>query len=139
MAAVTNTVPIECESHWVLPLNGRKVIQLRLDFAFGMEFGDSASEFSLRIYTTFAIENVNGTVTCDPERLSECGPALRILHSEVVHARAFKNGHLKLDFTNGSTLSVAPNLEYEAWEGVGMNGARFVSMPGGELAVWSKM
>ena len=47
------------------------------------------------------------------------------------------DGQLHLAFADGAHIEVAPDEGYEAWNVTGPGGARIVSLPGGELAVWS--
>jgi hypothetical protein len=128
----------EHESYWALPLSGFRVIQLRLDYAFGMEIGDVDSVFSLRLNITFELKDSEGVANYSVERLAEIGPALRLFNSEIVDAKAFKNGRLEVTFSTNTTLSLEPDHQFEAWEVVSnRNGMRVVSTPGGELAIWS--
>lgn len=129
---------MEHESYWSLPIKGLRLIQLRLDHAFGMEIGDAESEFSIRINTVFKLKNSNGITEHSVERLSEIGPALQLFNADVVDAKAFKNGDLEIIFSTNTVLSVEPDAQFESWEIVSnsTNGMRVVGMPGGELAIW---
>ena len=40
-------------------------------------------------------------------------------------------------FDDGHLLKVAPDPQYEAWTASGPDGMLVVSVPGGDLAVWS--
>jgi len=44
---------------------------------------------------------------------------------------------LNLVFSNGASIRVEPDEAYQAWTVAGPDGLLVVSMPGGELAVWS--
>ncbi len=129
----------EHESYWSLPINAFRVIQLRLDYAFGMEIGDVDSRFSLRVNTMFKLKDSEGVANYSVERLSEIGPALRLFNADVVDAKAFKNGSLEVTFSKNMTLSLEPDHQFEAWELVSnsTDGMRVVATPGGELAIWS--
>lgn len=140
MAEVAQKKLIEHEGYWSLPIKGFRIIQLRLDYAFGMEIGDADSEFSLRVNTTFKLEDSEGITSYVTEQLSEIGSALRLFNADVVDAKAFKNGRLELTFATNTVLSVEPDSQFEAWEVVSnsTDGTRVVAMPGGELAIWSQ-
>ena len=67
MAEVAQKKLIEHEGYWSLPIKGFRIIQLRLDYAFGMEIGDADSEFSLRVNTTFKLEDSEGIPIANAE------------------------------------------------------------------------
>lgn len=94
--------------------------------------------FELRIEQPFVVTNSDGTETLvvpegDPERLSS---AVQLARREVAPAEAFKDGHLEVSFSDGTTLGVPADEGFEAWEFVGPDGLRTVSLPGGDLTVW---
>lgn len=130
----------EHESYWSLPINGLRIIQLRLDYAFGMEIGDAQSEFSLRVNTAFTLKNADGTKAYAVERLLDVDPVIRLFNAEIAETKAFKNGCLEMTFLTNTVLSVEPDPQFESWELVGsnMNETRVLAMPGGELAIWSE-
>ena len=124
------------DSCLTLPLDGRQITQLRFDFAFGMEFSDENSRFSIRISTIFMLTSPMGSAEYNPEQTQECGPALRLFNARVTSAKAFNCGRLEITFSDGMILRVDSNPQFEAWEAVGSNGMRVVAVPGGELAIW---
>ena len=139
MAEMTSQKLAEHESYWSLPIDGYRIIQLRLDFAFGMEIGDAQSEFSIRINTAFTFRSSEGIRDYSVERLSEIGPAMRLLNADIEDAKGFKDGRLEITFSTNIVLSVDVDPQFEAWELVSnkANGMRVVAMPGGKLAIWS--
>ena len=72
-----------------------------------------------------------------PELGAKLAVVLDVLHVVVDDARAHQDGSLHLAFADGAHIEVAPDEGYEAWNVTGPGGARIVSLPGGELAVWS--
>lgn len=68
----------------------------------------------------------------DTERLA---PVVSLARREVVRAGAFKDGHLEVVFSDGTNLGVPADEGFEAWELVGPDGLRTVSLLEG-LAVW---
>ncbi len=139
MAEIAPQKLTQHESYWSLPITGFRIIQLRLDYAFGMEISDGHSEFSLRVNTTFKLRDAEGVTNHAIERLSEIGPALRLFNADIVDTKAFKNGRLEMIFSTNTILSVEPDPHFEAWEMVSntTDGMRVVAMPSGELAIWS--
>lgn len=119
----------------ILPLTGGTVDQICVDFAFtlvidGMhtvqiarpgQFHDGATEHVI-----------------DPAVPASVLPLLGLHQSVVRDARADKNGTLRLHFTAGSSIVVAPDDEYEAWEVCGgmppvTPDFRLVCLPGGRV------
>ena len=130
-----NTVLFEMEDRWLLPLSGRSVERLCFDFAVTLIFGD---DLQLRIEQPFVVEGPDGRETLfvpggDADRLA---PVVTLARREVTRAEAFKDGHLEIIFSDGTSLGVPPDEGFEAWELVGPGGLRTVSLPGGDLAVW---
>ncbi|MFF4518496.1 DUF6188 family protein [Streptomyces mirabilis] len=62
----------------------------------------------------------------------------RTLRSEGPSAVAFKSGTLRLVFDTGHHLTCSSDPSFEAWQVTGPAGWRFVSLPGGDLAVWTR-
>jgi hypothetical protein len=62
---------------------------------------------------------------------------LRVLGTNVKSARAFDDGHLELHFEGGSKFLVPASQEFESWTCNGPRDVHVVSLPGGNLAVWS--
>jgi hypothetical protein len=75
-------------------------------------------------------------VFLDPGR-QEVAAALGLFGAKVLSAVAFKTGSMRLVFDNGCHLNSRADPSFEAWEVLGPGGWRVISMPGGELAVWS--
>lgn len=135
MARVSTLALVEADDRWLLPLAGRAVDRLCIDFAVTLIF---AGGLELRIEQPFVIEDAAGGEVLlipegDPDRLAG---ALALARREVVRAEAFKDGHLEIAFADGAHLGVPADEGFEAWELVGPGGLRTVSLPGGDLAVW---
>lgn len=99
------------------------------------------AEFHLRIGEDFVFASTDGTEWAlqpegDPSKL---GPALATLHSKVREATAFDDGRLALSFRDGSSLRVPGGVQYEAWQLSGPAGLLMVSIPDGDLAIWSDL
>lgn len=131
---------IEADDLWVLPLAGRPVTQCRFDYAFTIVLDEPESSFEIRIEEPFEFTAVGGgqPVTLDPEADTRAmAPALAILHRAIDRAVAYKDGRLGVEFAEGGELRVPLGPSFEAWTLVGPAGLRIVSLPGGELAIWS--
>lgn len=64
-------------------------------------------------------------------------PVHRLAGQSVTAVAKDDSGALTISFTDGTTLTVPPDDAYEAWNVSGPNGALVVSMPSGELAIWT--
>jgi Family of unknown function (DUF6188) len=129
----------EHDDHWSVLVSDGEVTQLRIDFALTLIVAASPDDgFEVRIGGTCILTTPDGATAelapeDDPTRLA---PALRLARLGVQRTKAFKDGHLEMAFGDGSTLAVPADPDYEAWTITGTNGARIVSTPSGELAVW---
>lgn len=132
---------IEAADRWLVPVAGLTVTQCRLDFAFTLVLaGEDEGLFYVTIEEAFSVAasaEAEGLVV-DPEGDPvQMAPALRVLRQDVERAVAFKDGRLELAFGDGAVLRAPLGKGYESWNIAGPAGLRLVSMPGGELAVWS--
>lgn len=130
---------VEAEDAWEIPLGGREVTQCQIDYAVTLVLGDADGSFYVTIEQPFwlAASSERDEVMLVPEGPSEAlGPALALLHESVARAVAYKDGRLEMDFVEGAKLRVPVGEKFEAWNLVGPDGLRLVSLPGGELAVW---
>lgn len=123
--------------HWILPLQGRLVTRCFVDNAFGIDFWLKDDEYTVRIGEPFLYIESERQHSISPEEPTTLCPVLSILHKEVNSIRAYKTGSLCISFSDGSYLSVDASPDYEAWEISGSNGLEIISMPGGDLAIWT--
>jgi hypothetical protein len=141
VAAVRVGELVEAADRWLVPVVGLTVTQCRLDYAYTLVLaGEDEGSFYVTIEQAFSVAaslEVEGLVV-DPERDPvQVAPALRVLRQDVERAVAFKDGRLELTFGDGAVLRAPASEDYESWNIVGPAGLRLVSLPGGELAVWS--
>ena len=127
---------VEHGDHWVVPLEGKTVTRCLVDHAFGIELWERNSTTTIRIEGDFVFQGYGGEHQLSPAYPTALGPALSTIGKAIVSARACKDGCLDVHFADGSTLSVKPDPEYEAWEIVGTGGLRVVCTPGGSLSIW---
>src|SRR6266545_1894863 len=127
---------IEHGDYWVIPLQGKAVTRCFVDSAFGLECWDRDRLTTIRIEGLFVFEEQGVKRHLSPEHPTSLGPVLSVLGKTVTSAQAHKNGALAVSFANGSSLSVAPDADYGAWEMVTSAGLRVVCTPGGNLSIW---
>ncbi|MEU8004496.1 DUF6188 family protein [Catellatospora sp. NPDC049111] len=128
----------EQADRWILPFRGLTVIQVQVDFAFGLTFNDQSTA---RISSTATLGWVNiaahpDEVELEPER-QDVAAGLALFNTQVLSAVAFKSGALRIVFSTGRKLTVDPDPDHEGWTATGPDGMRVVSLPGGDLAVWT--
>ena len=120
---------------WVLPCEGLRVSQIRVDYAFGLELAEDqerATEepWRFRINTEFTYASPTGIeAKLDPEGPpGALGPALSVRHQTLTRARLWPDGRLLLEFAAGDVITVAAHDRYEAWEadGGGPPGERII-------------
>ncbi|WP_144118398.1 DUF6188 family protein [Catellatospora sichuanensis] len=129
---------VEHEDRWILPFRGLRVTQILVDYAFGLRLDDVGE---VRIAGKATLGWVDAgvrpeTITLDPER-QDVAAGLAVFNADVLSSVAFKSGSLRIEFSSGHVLKARPDPQYEAWTTSGPGGMLVVSLPGGELAVWS--
>ncbi len=131
----------ETPDRWVLALESHEVVQCRVDYAFTLVIDGPSGGLEVRIQQPFELlpgadggNPVLVNLSGDPSALA---PGLGLWRAELVEALAFKDGRLELRFAERDRLRVPACEEFEPWTLVGPAGLRLVSMPGGELAVWT--
>jgi hypothetical protein len=127
---------IEEEDRWILPLAGASIVRCLVDWAITLQCD---GEYEVRIEGPFIFRTPEGAVhELDPdEDPVGLGVVLSVARGRIVSAEAFKDGRLELLFTDGARIEVPVDASYEAWELAGPSGLRVVSLPGGELALWT--
>ncbi|MCP2256309.1 hypothetical protein LY13_005100 [Prauserella aidingensis] len=121
--------------HWVLPVVGQSVFQLRLDYAVTLCLGN---DVEVRIEEPFVLAAEGGQewLVVPEGDAVQLAPVLGLNRSTVAWGAAFDDGRLELSFVDGWRVSVTTSEDYEAWTVAGPHGLLIVSMPGGDLAVW---
>jgi hypothetical protein len=133
----TEADPVEHEDRWILNLRGLRVTRISIDFLLTLTL-DSDCEVILEAPAHLArvSDPTNPGLPLTPET-HDVAAALPLFGKAILSAVAFKSGTLRLVFDGGTTLRCASDPTSEAWQITGPRGWRFVSLPGGGLAVWS--
>jgi hypothetical protein len=120
-------------------LVGRHVTQLRVDYAFTLIFWSREYSAEIRIEAPFTLTSADGqTFHVEAENVETVSPALQVLN-QVASEVAVQHGTLHIEFEGRTAISVSPLPKHEAWNLCGSGGLKVVCMPGGELAVWSRV
>ena len=95
--------------------------------------------YVVAISSPLTVEHDGGRIRLDPESgdPGSFGPIHQLVGRTVEAAVVDRAGALDVTFDTGARLTVEPDPHYEAWNVSGPDGALVVSMPGGELAVWT--
>jgi hypothetical protein len=135
---VESSTPVEHEDRWILGLRGLEVTRISVDHRLSLVLGSDV-EVVLETAVSLSRGPVRGpkvdVVRLFPERQDVAG-ALALFGARVLSAVAFKSGSLRLVFDNALHVNCRADAEFEAWQITGPVGWRFVSAPGGDLAVW---
>ena len=123
---------------WELPVDGTSVTQVRVDFAVTLIFTVDRFSCSVRVTNDFDLATGESVRRFATDKPTDLGPMMALLGSEVRFALAHSTGALTIEFADGQRLLTSAHPTYEAWEFESSLGARIVSMPGGELAIWSE-
>jgi hypothetical protein len=131
----TGEDPREHEDRWVLDLCGLSVARINVDFRLTLAL-DAGWEVVLEGPTRLS----SGSVHADPGVLlapasQDVAAAIPLFGATVLSLVAFKAGGLRMVFDDGTHLTCPSDPSFEAWQIVGPRGWRFVSLPGGDLAV----
>ena len=133
--------PVELpDGSWQLPLKGLPVNQIRFGYQVDILIGQAV----IQIGAPFRLSGDHDD-TIEPENAATLAPAIVMLRRVVSSATAAAAGSLVVKFVGGLDLAVPAGMKYEAWEAVGPHTPgetgveqwRVVSMPGGELAIWT--
>ncbi|MHB0999695.1 MAG: DUF6188 family protein [Armatimonadota bacterium] len=130
---------IEQPESWIVPLFGYEITLccVGYNFQLHLQCNDLSSLIAIgdKIVLQIGDKRYNYSVETNPSAL---GPVLGLLHKTIESVTALKNGQLSIIISDEISLSVFPDISYEAWEVSISNGIRIVCMPGGTLAIWDK-
>lgn len=129
---------VEQDDRWILPVQGKEITRCCVDYRFSLDMYIQANDcMTVTIETPFGLQADGQDHTLSPGGDSTLlGPALSLLHKTVQSGTAWKAGRLEIVFRDGTTLTVQPDPDYEAWEVTSAGGGLVVCCPGGGLAVW---
>ncbi len=128
---------VEQHTRWLLPVVDGTVTQIRVDYAFTLVI----DHYSIRINTPFTFSRGDDHSKHDPEDPGTLAPLLTLHQATLREGVLSKDGVLTLSFRDGTTLTVPPNDQYEAWEATGelppvTPSFQVIALPGGGLAVF---
>lgn len=133
---------LETSDGWELPKVGSShVASCFFDSgAFGfVAYNENYERFEIRIETRFSYELPRGTKgQADPADDAALRPLLELRHKVVNDVRVSQEGHLDIDFEDGSKIHVPPDPDYEGWSVSGPGRILIYGMPGGRGPAFSQ-
>lgn len=124
----------EFADRYVMALDGERIKRVEIDGRLTF-YGE---DFQLICEQGFTVEQGESSDWVVPGVPATVLPAVMLFNRRLESAIAYKNGMLRLLFEDGSALRALPHESYEAWNLQGADDLSIISVPGGELAVWSK-
>lgn len=108
---------IEHPDRWVVQLGGKPVTSCNFHELFYFQVGDLISVIEIFLMRPFRLTVGDQQYTLSPAtgRPIELGPALALLHRRAEAAVAWKDGRLRVSFSDGSIISAEPDALDEAW------------------------
>lgn len=125
------------DGHLVIPLTEATVDQVRVDHAITLMLGAPSGTWEIRIESPCTLRSGASEVRVTPDSRDGRFRALDVLHLTVADCRASPEGALHVSFADGHTIDVPFDDAFEAWQVAGPDGTLAVSLPGGELGLWS--
>ena len=125
---------IELVDRWILPLEGRVVVETLLEYTVLLQFDDMSR---LIIEAPLVLRVDDQALLIDPEGdVGELVVRRPFENAVVTEAVAFKTGTLRLVLADRTVVEVAALEDYESWTLFVKNGPLIVCRPGGELSTW---
>ena len=121
----------------VVPVARALVERVCVDHAVTYHLSAANGMWELRLESGFVVTSHGAARLVVPESGANLSAVLDVLRAEVVEAVADKDGAFRVWCSDGIEVAAPPDEDYEAWTLTGPRGARLVSLPGGDIAVWS--
>lgn len=117
-------------------LSGKRIQSIQQGYTLVLQIDDV---HFVAVSSPFVVDLDGETTLLSPEDDPEDAfePVLHLIGQTIEAATVDPVGALNITFEGGARLHVGPDPDYEAWNVSGPDGALVVSMPGGELAIWS--
>ncbi|MET8574678.1 DUF6188 family protein [Streptomyces sp. NPDC005012] len=129
--------PFAHDDSWTLPLRGLSVTHITIAFRLALVFeADWEVPLEGPAHLSSRPLHDGSAPSLLPER-REIAAAVSLFGSTVQSAVAFRAGALSIVFADGAHLYCVADPSFEAWQVTGPDGWRFLSQPGGSLAVWA--
>jgi hypothetical protein len=119
-----------------LGLSGKRVVSQQIEYTVAMYLTDG---YFIRLDGPFTLllDDRSIAITPDSDPPGKFDPVRELVGQEITESTVDDSGVLSLSFDTGSKIVSVPDGRYESWTMAGPDGRMVVSMPSGELAVWS--
>ncbi|PWT97877.1 MAG: hypothetical protein C5B53_07460 [Candidatus Melainabacteria bacterium] len=121
--------PIECRT---FDLSGCDVTRIAFNYSIGMIVADERNSLSITIEAalTATLRPDKQVVMVDPQNNNPQSAALLLsfLHQPAKAIHTYSNGDLRLEMSNGSTIEVKRDEQYESWELSGAGSFQHIQM-----------
>lgn len=125
---------VQVDPGFCLKLPPEDLTFIRIDWQVHLQFGSA----EVVIGCPFVVSTASQQHQLDPEVRAHLGPLLDLFPDALSTAAVAIDGTLGLSFVSGTSITVPPDADYEAWQVSGPAGYLVVCLPGsGQLAVWS--
>ena len=122
------------EYGWNLAMEDCRLQLIEIDFRLSLLFVDGGATARLHVETVCRLCCQGEEKTLDPNETSSLAPILSLFNMNVLNIQIRKHGTLTVSFSNGDTLDVHSDNNYEAWQITSDLGLMFVCCPGGEVS-----
>lgn len=120
-----------------LRIDGKDISGVCVGKTLTLEIQERNSKTVIRINGPFIVKDGQLQLNLSGDRPSLAKEAAVLIGKKVQHAIGREDGTLVINFTDGASLSVPVDPDYEAWEISATDGFMAVSVPGGGLTTWS--
>lgn len=126
----------------VFTFEGYYVAQISVDFQTRLLLMKENANCEVIIEAPFDFLLDGSFYRVDPEDVSTVAPVLHLRMREVVSASASTTGQLKIDFGRDTSLSVAPQEDFESWSMCGLHAENsdqcvlIYCLPAGDVAIF---
>lgn len=120
-----------------LGLSGKSVVSQQIEYSVAMYLTDG---YFIRLDGPFTLllHDRRIAITPDSDPPEHFDPVRDLVGQVVTESVVDESGVLSLSFDTGARIVSVPGGQYESWTMAGPKGRMVVSMPSGELAVWSE-
>lgn len=120
-----------------LGLSGKSVVSQQIEYAVAMYLTDG---YFIRLDGPFTLllHDRRIVITPDSDPPEVFDPVRDLVGQVVTESVVDESGVLSLSFDTDVRIVSVPDGHYESWTMAGPNGEMVVSMPSGELAIWTE-
>jgi hypothetical protein len=130
---------VENKDGWFLSLNDGRVGTIQIDFRLSLLITDGTDAAWFRFGTQGRLKGRTTEITLVPAQTTTLAPILSFFNAAVLNVRIARTGEAVIEFGQDSSLIVAPDQTYEAWQfdfSLDQSEMMLICAPGGDVAVF---